>query len=204
MKKWSTIPVFWLAVALAVALWPAPASAEPSDIAKLKAAYVVNFIRYTAWPAERFESDASPLVVTIVGEDEVGEVLRDVARKQGAGLPRRLVVQTVAYPAPERGKTEPTRDQIEAFAAQLLQSHLVYLPVSESDHVRPVLAALAGNDVLTVGDVPGFARRGGMLGLVRRENHIAFDANPDAIKKTRVTVSSKVLRLATIVKTEEN
>ena len=52
--------------------------------------------------------------------------------------------------------------------------------------------------VLTVSDVPGFAAQGGMLGLVRSGRHMAFEANPDAIRNGGVSLSAKVLKLARI------
>ena len=53
--------------------------------------------------------------------------------------------------------------------------------------------------MLTVGDAPGFARDGGMLGLVQQGSRIVFDANPTAIRVSGLQVSSKVLKLARIV-----
>jgi len=55
--------------------------------------------------------------------------------------------------------------------------------------------------VLTVGDATGFAAAGGMLGLVRVQEHLAFEANPEAIHDARLLVSAKVLKLARIRRT---
>ena len=70
--------------------------------------------------------------------------------------------------------------------------------------VKQIIALLQGAAVLTVSDAPRFAERGGMLGLVVREGRLAFDANAEAIRQTRLKVSSKVLRLARIVETTED
>ncbi len=54
--------------------------------------------------------------------------------------------------------------------------------------------------MLTVSDVPGFAQSGGMLGLVRRSGSIVFEANPVAIRNSRLMLSAKVLKLARITR----
>ena len=40
-----------------------------------------------------------------------------------------------------------------------------------------------------------------MLGLVRVQQHLAFEANPEAIRDARLLVSAKVLKLARIRRT---
>ena len=53
--------------------------------------------------------------------------------------------------------------------------------------------------MLTVGDEPDFAARGGMLGLVRAgDRTLAFEANPEQIQAAGVQLSAKVLKLARI------
>jgi hypothetical protein len=46
--------------------------------------------------------------------------------------------------------------------------------------------------------VPGFTQSGGMIGLVRRSDSIVFEANPVAIRNSRLMLSAKVLKLARI------
>jgi hypothetical protein len=93
---------------------------------------------------------------------------------------------------------------MSSFCARLRGSHAVYVATLDHPRRRSILTCLERADVLTVSDQPDFAADGGMLGLVLQETRIVFDANPAAIKETRVSVSSKVLRLARIVETREN
>ena len=61
------------------------------------------------------------------------------------------------------------------------------------------VATLAGHAVLTVGTEPGFTMLGGMIGLREEGRRIAFDANPSAIRQSRVVVSARVLQLARVL-----
>ena len=53
--------------------------------------------------------------------------------------------------------------------------------------------------VLTISDQPGFARRGGMIELERRPSRVGLIINRTSAEAAGFHVSSKLLRLATIV-----
>jgi dihydroxyacid dehydratase/phosphogluconate dehydratase len=54
-------------------------------------------------------------------------------------------------------------------------------------------------NVLTVSDLPHFAERGGMIGLVRQQDRIRFEVNRTAAEKANLVLSSELLKLATKV-----
>ena len=50
--------------------------------------------------------------------------------------------------------------------------------------------------ILTVSDLPGFDRAGGMIELVVRERRLRFEINLDAVRGARLRLDPKLLRLA--------
>jgi hypothetical protein len=64
--------------------------------------------------------------------------------------------------------------------------------------VQPLQAA-KGSPVLVVGDSPGFARAGGMIGLIADNGSVLFEINPRAAEESHLKISSKLLALARIV-----
>jgi len=62
-----------------------------------------------------------------------------------------------------------------------------------------ILAAVKGRSTLIVGDANGFADRGGMIQFVTQENKIRLRINLAAAKAANLTISSKLLRPATII-----
>jgi hypothetical protein len=194
----------WLRLAcllgLALALpWagapPAAAQERRLQAADVEAAYLVNFLRYTQWPAQRFASPDAPLVVTVVGPAEVAGRLRAVAAAAGPIDGRAVEVHNL--PSPRGSLDTPLDSERDREAAQLLRhSHLVYFHDGAAPLHPRVLADLWGQPVLTVGNSRGFAARGGMLGLVRNGGNIVFEANPGAIRNSGLVVSAKVLKLA--------
>ena len=66
-------------------------------------------------------------------------------------------------------------------------------------NIGDIFNALAGSDILTVGDMDRFAHNGGMINMERRKNKIRFEVNQSVISRTRLKMSSKLLNLADIV-----
>ena len=63
-------------------------------------------------------------------------------------------------------------------------------------HVDP-----AAGRVEPVAEVPGFARSGGIINFTIKEDKVRFEINPAAAQRANLTISSQLLRLATIVRT---
>lgn len=188
-----------VATMLFVGAAPSGVRAQQIDLeksARIKAAYLLNFVRYTQWPDDSFKAPDSPIVLTRVGECQGDEVLSEVIRRSEPINGRRLVLRTASYRPDEPGQ--------ESFHHTLEHSHLVYFCAAGPEPLASLMNRPYGAKVLTVGDTPDFASHGGMLGFVLRENRIVFEANPKAIQKSLVAVSAKVLKLAQIVEGGEN
>jgi hypothetical protein len=187
---------------LASALVLAQADIDPETYAKVKAGMVLNFARYTEWPDTSFEEAQSPLVITVLGHDpmaiELEEMIQDVLVHD-----RPVEVRQLEHWSNELRTGEFDQDLIDRFHRRLLESHVLYIASEERDHLDDVREAVEDHAILSVSDLRGFAREGGMLGLAVRGGRVAFDANPDEIAGTNLKVSSKLLRLARIVTTRE-
>lgn len=170
----------------------ATAAAGGDRALQVEAAFLVNFVRYTDWPPGRFGPPGAPYIVSVIGsEDDVSDIAA-VAAAAGPIGGRRIEVRRVA----------PASLSLRADASSVLQaSHVVFVREDSGVRCATVRRLLGGAPVLTVGDATGFAAAGGMLGLVRVQQHLAFEANPEAIRDARLLVSAKVLKLARIRRT---
>jgi hypothetical protein len=169
-------------------------SVDLAKAAKVKAAYLLNFIRYTKWPDGAFETLDSPIVLTMVGACDAADVLGEVVRRAPPVDGHRVVLSRATLPS---GRADAP--QADSFVETARRSHLLYVCSADAGRLGPILERLKDAHVLTVGDVPGFARNGGMLGFVLREDRIVFEANLKALQDTPLSVSAKVLKLAQIV-----
>lgn len=155
-----------------------PAAAqEPSPEYVLKAAFLYNFVKFVEWPAEAFAGAKSPLTICVFGTDPFGASLDGVVRGETLGE-RGLLVQR-----PEA-------------LADLRDCQVLYVSRSERQRLPEVLAQVEGAPVLTVGDTGGFLRAGGVINFVLEDNKVRFQINQEAAERNRLTISSKLLRLA--------
>jgi hypothetical protein len=88
-----------------------------------------------------------------------------------------------------------------ATADRLITAHMVYFGDPSDRSPLALLQRLSEHAILVVGDGPGFAAAGGMIGLWRDGERVVFDANPGAIRATGIQVSARVLKLARLVET---
>lgn len=146
----------------------------------VKAAYLFNFAKFVDWPDQAFSSKSSPIVLCILGDDPFGDLLGDFESKKIKG--RSLAVVRVR-----------SKDQIKT-------CHILYVSDSEKRDLPDILARFGEKPCLSVSSIDHFASQGGMFGFVRKGNNIRFEANLEAIRNGNLTVSSRLLNLAQIVK----
>jgi len=154
-------------------------SDSPSEY-QVKAAFLYNFAKFVEWPADAFPDSTSPFVFGIVGDDPFeGELTGMISEKSLNG--RRVVVRRF-----RRGE-------------DLRQCHVLFISSSEKKFLTLILESVRGSSVLTVADTDGFARQGGIIGLVLEENRVRLEINPQAAEHSHLKISSKLLALARIV-----
>jgi len=56
-----------------------------------------------------------------------------------------------------------------------------------------------GLPILTVGETPGFAERGGVIRFTLEDNRVRFEVNVDAAHQADLNISSRLLTLAKII-----
>jgi hypothetical protein len=143
----------------------------------IKGAMVYSFTKFVSWPAEAFPDANSPLVFCIVGSDPFGSWFDSFLKeKQYFGRPLRL--RRLAAGSGSEG------------------CHVVFVSRSEQKRLGEVLAMVTRPGVFTVSDIDRFTVRGGMIGLLTRDDKVQFEINRDAAQQMKLTISSKLLHMA--------
>jgi hypothetical protein len=175
----------WLWSALAsLAIWsPHESNAAEAREYAIKAAFLFNFSQFVEWPESAFADAEAPFVMGILGPNPFGAALDAIVEGQHVGG-RPIEVR---YLTDLRG---------------LPDCHLLFVTRAAAA-LTPEVAALAVQyNILTVGDVPTFARRGGMVGFVMDRNRVRFEVNLGEIRRAGLNMSSRLLRLAAVVNAE--
>ena len=83
---------------------------------------------------------------------------------------------------------------------EIKSCHILFVNIPETKKLEQVLDDLQGRNMLTVSDHPDFLKLGGMIKFVTNNNKIRLQINMDACKEGKMVLSSKLLRLAEIIK----
>jgi hypothetical protein len=153
---------------------------EPKEY-KVKAYFLAHFIGYTTWPKTAFEKADSPFVLLVVGEDPFGEQLELSMQK--------VRVAGHAVRVERRGDLE-----------DLPRAHLVFVARSHAGELGKLLALPQAATTLLVGDAEGLAADGAHVGFYLEGKQTRFEVNEEAVKRSQLTISSEMLKLARLVK----
>ncbi len=167
-------------VALASGVSPA-ANTQPSSEYLIKAAYLYNFALFVEWPSKAFARQDSPIVIGVVGADPFGSALDETVR-QKVIRNRSIRVE----------RLQPNQD--------LSRCHILFVSSSETGRISELAQRLEKRSVLVVGDSSGLAKRGATITFAVQDNRVRLEVNVDAARKSQLTISSKLLSLATIVR----
>jgi hypothetical protein len=170
-------------LAWALALAAGPLAAEADLEYPVKAAFLFNFTKFVDWPADAFAGEKSPLNLCVYGGDPFGKALDDLVANETVGG-RPIAVRRVG-----RG-------------ADLKACHVLFLSRAERERQAEVLADLRGAPVLTVGETDRFLADGGLVNFFLEANRVRFAVDLGAVERSRLKISSKLLRLARVTPEE--
>jgi hypothetical protein len=175
----------------------------------VKAAFIYNFIMFVdglqfqqAKPidpngqaAQSKEPEADKdraIVIGIIGKDPFGAVMGPVLERTVDG--RKLTAKYF------KGLSDPNLHEkkvtVHPQIEDIKKCDVVFVAASEQAYVEAILGPIKTERILTVGEIPGFLEKGGIMNFVAENNKVRFEANIIAAKRAKLTLRSKLLRLA--------
>ena len=181
-------PVLGLAL---IVLCQAPATMlqaadEPSTEYRVKTAFLYNFARFSNWPV----TIENNFKLCIIGKNPFGGLIDSLI---GRTVHNSILV--VEYYDIKVAEYNDSLDFIK-------QCHLAYIDKSFEPALGDTLQQLRDLPILTVSDIEGFPQQGGIIGFKLADNKVRFDINTEAAGYAGITISSKLLSLADIVKSK--
>jgi hypothetical protein len=153
--------------------------AGPITEPQAKASLLFNLISFIEWPAAAL-GPADRLTICVAGDPDVLAALRSYEDRQIDG----------------RGMTARAIGDGEEPAG----CHVLF--ISASRERLALVQRVANRPVMTVGDGPEFARQGGALRVFFEQSRLRFEINTSTVARTKLRVSSKMLGLARLVRSE--
>ncbi|WP_456406912.1 YfiR family protein [Thiolapillus sp.] len=157
-----------------------PAQADPPSMVEVRALYLYNFAIFVRWPDNAFKASDSPLRYCILGNRKLRRTLARVLKGEAV-------------------KGHPLELQATDALADWTQCHLLYLDASLAERIQGILTTLGSQPVLTVSNSRDFPANGGMIGLVRKGRRIHPVINTGVTTNVGIRISSKLLRLSTVI-----
>lgn len=138
----------------------------------MKAILFYRLSQFVYWPADN--KPPTPMTLCIVGKNPFGNALNQID-------------QNVA--------TIETRQ----ISSDLAACQLLFIPRSESANLDAWLSRAESRRLVTVSDIPGFARNGGMIELPLEGERVGIVINRRSARKSGFEFNAQLLRLARVI-----
>ncbi|WP_428354783.1 YfiR family protein [Methyloprofundus sp.] len=184
MPTWAQVGILLLCYSLSLNA----STAGELDQATLKVLYSYKFGKFTNWPEAKLNASSDSFQYCILGQNPFPQVTQNmIIGKPIQGIP--LAIDLFDYGLiPEE---------------VLTTCHILFISKSERHRLATILTRLKQTPVLTVSDIHGFSRVGGMITLVEDHGKLRFQINLDSLQQAGISISSKILELAEIVNTRQ-
>ncbi len=149
---------------------------------KIKAAFLYNFSRFVTWPGQA-RPENGKFNLCILGSDPFRELLDPLSGKLIQKRP--LNIKRLAT----LGK---------GHACQI-----IFISQTGGHDLKRTMSALKEQAVLSVSDIEDFTAYGGIIQFKLVDNKVRFNINIDNASDAGLTISSKLLSLATIVRNDQ-
>lgn len=155
-----------------------------ADEYEIKAAMLANVFKLVDWPAAKSGEVSAPFVIGVAASEDMetalGKTIAKMAgRKTAAG--HAIVIRRISL--------------IEGID----QYHAIFIGGSDRKRLQAMIQAVGTQPVLTVGESDKFTSLGGMVGLMVKDDHVQVEVNLPAAQSAGLSISSRLLRIATVI-----
>lgn len=183
------IKISWQALAFFVCLLGAnqnalatPSNAYPPEIAlQIKAQFVYNFANYVEWPSDAFPTESSPIRTCLFGDVDFAPYLLAF---EGVLIGKRplLIIESSNIKDIESG------------------CHILFVGEDRQVELPDFWSSIQYLYVLSIGEMQGFADKGGIINIFRTSDRLQFDVNISNALVNGLFLDSDLLALARTIK----
>jgi YfiR/HmsC-like len=174
VRPWRQL-VAGLFALLSCAIGAGSALAQQATEQEVKAGFIYNFVRFTQWDPAR-DSETGPLQICTPGAQPLD------------GQFARLHSRTV--------NNRSIEVLANVVASDWRDCEVLFITEADAGRLEAILRTLGNAPVLTVGDLPGFVKAGGMIGLRTDDSRVRFDVNLGSAQRAGLLLNSQMLKLA--------
>jgi hypothetical protein len=168
---------------LALALAPAPATYAQTGATErgVKAAFVYKFLGYVEWPPTGALRPDAPIVVGVLGADDIAVELAELVRGRNV-----------------EGRAIEVRRMRAGDALAGLS--VLFVGAAERARAQALERAAHARGILTITEADDGLDQGSIINLVVTEGRVRFDVALDAAERAGIKLSSRLLAVARVVR----
>lgn len=152
---------------------------EAKSILSVKSKFITNYIPYIYWPNNVSKSPEFVTICVMEG-DIIFSYLKDLAKK-----PNKKYKLTIKQ-----------KDRLASFS----DCHILYVSKDYKDLKNSVIKVISDKPVLTLSDVEGFAKSGGISEfLLKSDGDVALKVNMNALNKSGLDINTDFLSIMEVV-----
>lgn len=154
-----------------------PAFSQDNNEYQIKAAFIVNFLKFIEWPADRDINKKSSIDICVLGDSEISNAASVFNQASSAKLNISLV----------------SENNIHNVSSHC---HILFISSSEEGRLGEIMEVLKKQPVLTVGDSKDFPEHGVMIGFIVNDSKMKLVVNKAAIEDAGLHVDAQLLEVA--------
>ncbi|MES2049617.1 MAG: YfiR family protein [Pseudomonadota bacterium] len=163
------------------------ASNDASDIEyQVKATYLYNFVHYVEWPPHTFAQMDSPVIIGVLGADEIGGALGNMTAARA--LSGRALEVRLLTPG-------------DALAESLRGVQILFIGRRENGRLKKLLESIQLPALLIVTETSGALGMGSMINFVPVDEHIRFEVSVLQAERSGLKISARLLAVAQKIET---
>lgn len=177
----------------------AGANSASSHEYRLKAAFMFQFVNFVdGW---RFQQETNGsntnsdklIRIGIIGEDPFKDAFKPLMDKTVKG--RKIAIKH--FKGLSNLQSQDKKVTIHSELEDIKKCDLIFVCSSEQQYIDEILDPLRGESILTVADTQNFLEQGGVINFIVEKSKVRFEINLAGAKRAKMTIRSKLLRLAT-------
>lgn len=164
-----------------VAAMNATAQSMDATEYQVKAAFIYKFCLYVEWPANAFPDAGGPIILGVVGPEDLVQDLREATRNHTMNG-RVITIRRVINDADSVGL------------------HLLFISKSEISRIPKLIAQARGHPTLLITESPDGLDAGSTINFTVQERRVRFDVGLDAAAQQGLRMSAQLLQVARSVR----
>lgn len=154
------------------------AEAQPDYLVRqIKAAYLFKFANYIEWPAQSFESPASPIIIGVIGADQLAAELDRTAKDKLVGK-RPVIIKRLTV------------------SDKATKMHILFMGSDAGSRLEKWFDSISQQPLLTVTDASNDLAHMSAIKFVLDNNRLRFDVSVPAAERNRIKIAAPLLTVA--------